>query len=300
MTDAPVEHRVRGSRGRDLRVLVWPASPVGGAAAPRGRVQLVHGYSEHVLRYDPVARVLADAGWAVFGHDQVGHGASDGARGVIERFDDYVDDLRTVAAHGTEWTGVDGPRVLLAHSLGALVAIRHLQEGGEAPDALVLSAPWLATRVPVPAVKRLAGKLLWHVAPDFTISNQIDPTLLSRDPEVQAARLRDPLAHARVSAGFYERSTAAQALALRGGLPGGFPVLMFLPEADRVADPAVARAWADGLGDRIERVSLPGVPHEPFNDTARNEIFMKLVEWMSTLRNGPAGRPTGDAPAAGE
>ena len=41
---------------------------------PRGVVQLVHGISEHMGRYDTFARFLAGHGFAVAGHDHLGHG----------------------------------------------------------------------------------------------------------------------------------------------------------------------------------------------------------------------------------
>ena len=46
----------------------------------RGVVQIVHGLSEYVGRYDRFARFLAEHGFAVYGADHLGHGltASDG------------------------------------------------------------------------------------------------------------------------------------------------------------------------------------------------------------------------------
>ena len=57
---------------------------------------LVHGYGEHIGRYDHVARALADRGSAVVGPDHVGHGRSDGEPAVVEDFEPVVDDLRAV------------------------------------------------------------------------------------------------------------------------------------------------------------------------------------------------------------
>ena len=49
---------------------------------PRGVVQLVHGISEHIGRYDSFARFLAEHGFAVVGHDHLGHGRT--ARNPLE------------------------------------------------------------------------------------------------------------------------------------------------------------------------------------------------------------------------
>ena len=41
--------------------------------APRAVLQLVHGISEHIGRYDAFASYLAGCGFAVVGHDHLGH-----------------------------------------------------------------------------------------------------------------------------------------------------------------------------------------------------------------------------------
>ena len=45
-----------------------------GEGTPRGVLQLVHGISEYIGRYDAFARTMARQGWAVVGHDHLGHG----------------------------------------------------------------------------------------------------------------------------------------------------------------------------------------------------------------------------------
>ena len=56
-----------------LRMLIWfPDSTY----TRRGIVQIIHGMSEHIGRYDHFARFLAGLGYVVFGHDHIGHGKS--------------------------------------------------------------------------------------------------------------------------------------------------------------------------------------------------------------------------------
>ena len=44
--------------------------------APRAVLQISHGVSEYILRYEPLASYLTDRGFAVVGHDHLGHGRS--------------------------------------------------------------------------------------------------------------------------------------------------------------------------------------------------------------------------------
>jgi len=48
----------------------------------RGVVQFVHGMAEHIDRYDAPARALAAAGFAVTGHNHLGHGP----KGIIKGY----------------------------------------------------------------------------------------------------------------------------------------------------------------------------------------------------------------------
>ena len=43
---------------------------------PRAVLQIVHGVSEYILRYAPFADYLTAHGFAVVGHDHLGHGDS--------------------------------------------------------------------------------------------------------------------------------------------------------------------------------------------------------------------------------
>jgi alpha-beta hydrolase superfamily lysophospholipase len=88
----------------------WPADE-----AAR-MVVLVHGYGEHIGRYEHVAQALVARGSAVVGPDHVGHGRSAGEPAVVEDFESVVDDL---------------PVVMVGHSMGGLIAIRYTQRHRE-------------------------------------------------------------------------------------------------------------------------------------------------------------------------
>jgi pimeloyl-ACP methyl ester carboxylesterase len=62
----------------------------------RGGVVVVHGYGEHIGRYEHVAKALNDAGWSVYGLDHTGHGRSEGERVLIPDFTPVVEDVHTV------------------------------------------------------------------------------------------------------------------------------------------------------------------------------------------------------------
>src|SRR4051812_20008327 len=114
-----------------VRVRDWPA------ADPARLVVLVHGYGEHIGRYEHVAQALVARNCAVVGPDHIGHGRSDGEPALVADFEPVVDDLRAVVQDARG----ELPVVMLGHSMGGLIAIRYAQRHRDDLAGLVLTAP---------------------------------------------------------------------------------------------------------------------------------------------------------------
>ena len=95
---------------------------------PRAVVQLVHGISEYILRYDHFARYLVTQGFAVTGNDHLGHGQTAEGPSEYGYYTDWwalVKDVRELR----ETVGKQLPNVpyfLLGHSMGSFVVRTYL------------------------------------------------------------------------------------------------------------------------------------------------------------------------------
>ena len=97
----------------------------------RGVVQLVHGMVEYMDRYHDFAVFLTEQGFAVIGHDHLGHGRSascDEELGFFAEKDGYryvLLDVHAVTQEGKKrWPGV--PHFLLGHSMGSFFVRRYV------------------------------------------------------------------------------------------------------------------------------------------------------------------------------
>ena len=97
----------------------------------RAVLQISHGVAEYILRYAPLAAYLTERGFAVVGHDHLGHGGSiaEGAPrlyfGPNGSWDWVVEDLYTLRGlAGNRFPGV--PYFLLGHSMGSFLARTYL------------------------------------------------------------------------------------------------------------------------------------------------------------------------------
>jgi alpha-beta hydrolase superfamily lysophospholipase len=251
------ERTLAGHAG-ELHVRTWEHED------PRRIVVLVHGYGEHIGRYEHVAAAFGRDGAAVYGMDHAGHGRSAGQRAVVAGFDAVAEDVHAVVELArSEHPGL--PVVMVAHSLGGLIGTRYAELHPGELAGLVLSAPLIGAS-PLPAA--LVGM---EEMPEIPI----DPSVLSRDDAVGEAYLADPL----VWHGGFQRPMLA---AMAGGL------LDVALDAERVTGPVL---WQHGADDQlvpiegsrrgvallrnadVEARAYEGARHEIFNETNQDDVL---------------------------
>lgn len=251
------------------------------AEAPRALLLLSHGHGEHGGRYAELARHLAERGITVHAIDHRGHGRSGGTRGHVDRFGDYVRDLEAWRRAVTANLSAATPVFLLGHSLGGLIAIRHLQSHPQAGfRGAVLSAPLLGIAVRAPRWKVAIAGILSRLLPRLPFSNELDPSMLSSDPEYEAAFRADRLLHPRITPRLYTEIEGAMDAAFARPDSIGVPLLVLAPTGDRVVAPeAVARFAAACPGDvRVRRYE--GFQHEALNEAERHRVMDDVTEWL--------------------
>ncbi len=272
--------------------------------ASRGLVVIVHGYCEHRGRYRHVAEYLVGQGYAVLAGDLRGHGESGGERGFIRRFSEYVDDVKaflteaqllfaTAGRGEADSEGVPPPTadvdaplrpVLLAHSLGGLVALEYLLAYPMSVRALALSSPFLGLKIAVPGWKRGLALAASMMRPTLRLPNGIDANDVSHDPDVRKSYVTDPLITHDATARWFTESQANQAdVRMRAGRIR-LPTLFLQAGDDRIVDAeAVQEVFARiGSSDKMLNV-YPGLFHEVFNELPadRQRVLSDLSNWLN-------------------
>ncbi|MFI1415251.1 lysophospholipase [Streptomyces sp. NPDC020707] len=258
------EHALTGTRS-SITAREWPGQ------RPRYVALLVHGYGEHIGRYEYVADVLHGHGAAVFGPDHLGHGTSGGERVLIEDFEDVVSDVHAVELLARE-TYPDVPVVLIGHSMGGLIAARYAQRYGDGLAALVLSGPVIGSWEPLQQLLAL----------DPLPEVPIDPTALSRDPAVGRAYAADPLVwHGPFKRPTLEAFVRALDTISESGDVGTLPLLWLHGDDDRIVPPRASRAGVEELrGAEWEERLYPGAQHEVFNETVKDAVLADVTRFV--------------------
>lgn len=115
--------------------------PIG---TPKATVQIIHGMSEHTELYEEFMSMLAENGYVVFIHDQLGHGKTAGSVDKLGFFAEengdeiLVDDAFSFAGELLEsYSGIK--HILFGHSMGSFVSRICSEKYPEMADLLIMA-----------------------------------------------------------------------------------------------------------------------------------------------------------------
>ena len=242
---------------------------------------VVHGLAEHSSRYQPMADFLNKGGYALCTLDLPGHGKSEGRPGHIDAFDDFLDTLEQfLDLLKQEQPGK--PIFLLGHSMGGLISASFLLDHQQDFRGAVFSGP--AIQAPggkPPWLQVVLVRLLARVAPNIGVM-QLDANGVSRDPEVVADYIDDPLNYSgKISArGVTELFAAMETIQARAA-EITLPILIMHGEADTMTPAEGSRLLHQQASSTDKTLRIyPGLHHEIFNEPEREELFGELRDWL--------------------
>ena len=257
--------------GTTLNLVQW--APDG---TPRADILLVHGLAEHMGRYVHVAEALTAAGYQVTGLELRGHGESEGRRGHVDEWRQYVDDFRAASFK------IGRSHYVVAHSMGSLVTLDALRKL-IGPDILgvALSNPLLGVAVKAPAIKLWASGLLSKVWPTLALGNELDTNHLSRDVAVIKAYEEDPLVYGTITPRWFTEMNSAIERVFAHASRATVPLFMLLGDGDRITSIDAAHAFFESYGAADKDcITYPGLYHEIFNEPEKDQVFQDVVEWL--------------------
>jgi len=273
------EATVRGARHTTLYAQWWrPCGP------PRGAVAIVHGLKDHSARYGTFAERLVSRGFAVHAFDLRGHARSEGPRGWVDSFDDYVEDLDAFVqcVRGREGAA---PLFVFGHGMGGSIAALWELERRATVAGLILSGAALQPR-PVPVDAR-ATRWLSALAPHARIL-QLDVRRASRDRATVEDSLRDTLvnqspAPARTAKELLDAMERIEALAPELTVP----LLVMHGSADVVSDPEGSRRLVARTGSIDKQLYVyDGLAHDLVHEPERVRIARDVGEWLKDRARG--------------
>lgn len=276
----------------------------------RAVLQISHGVAEYILRYKPFAEYLTARGFAVVGHDHLGHGGSvaEGAArlyfGPKGSWNWVVDDIYTRRQlAGKRFPGV--PYFLLGHSMGSFLARTYLirypgtvdgaviMGTGQQSPALIAGGKAVAAAESArigedkasPLVEKLAfGAYNKKFAPNRTVNDW-----LSVSTENVDRYLADPLCGGTPTSGLFREMLGGLTFIAKPEnlkkMNLNTPILFISGAMDPVGDcgKGVEKAYRSFQKAGVREVSTklyPELRHEILCEDCRETVFEDVFQWL--------------------
>ena len=247
----------------------------------RANLIIAHGLGEHCGRYAHVAHFFNQKGIGVFALDHQGHGRSEGKRGHVDQFDNFIRDLEALRQIGVD-TGSERPTIFFGHSMGGLVLALYLLNDQNHCDAAILSAPAIAIKSMRPWLSRViavAARLL----PSVRTNNQIPASDLSHDPQVVKNYENDPLVHPLISFSLLDGMIKGGQRCRQDAHRIECPLMMVFGNEDRIVQITTAEEMFEKTSSSNKTfITFEGF-HEIHNEAVKEDEFAAMWNWLKTF-----------------
>lgn len=275
------ESRFKGRNSKDLFFQSWVSD-----TADR-TIVVTHGLAEHSECYSEFANEMLNDGYNVYAWDLQGHGRSEGKRGFVADFQDFVADLECFVDVVRNDIPDGQPIILFGHSMGGLITLLYHLYQPQSPDvqALCLSSPALGYAIEVSAFKDTLAKFSNRFFPSLTLYNEIRYSDLTHDQDKLSSYPMDSLRHDKVCAAIY--------LGMMQGFDHVFahvkdihlPVLFQLGGQDRIVSTSKSKELFEQIDVENKLLEIYADSfHEIFNDQERDICFKDLKNFLRTVK----------------
>ncbi len=272
-----IEKAFASHDGVELFYRYWPAR----SGTAKGAIVLLHRGHEHSGRVAHIAEELGLADFAFYAWDARGHGRSPGERGHSPSFAHSVRDLDCFVRHIRETDGFAMDQVvLLAQSVGAVLASTWVHD--YAPDirALVLASPAFSVKLYVPFAKE--GIALWQkLKGTFFVNSYVKARFLTHDPERIASFEADTLITRPIASNILLELYEAADRVVADARAITVPTQLLISGSDFVVRHGPQHRFFENLGSTIkERHVLPGFFHDTLGERDRAKALDKVRSFI--------------------
>jgi alpha-beta hydrolase superfamily lysophospholipase len=251
-------------------------------------LMIVHGLGEHSERYKDLSEYLVARNISVYALDLRGHGHSEGIRGHVDNFDDYVSDLNQLIKIVKEEEG--NKRIfLLGHSLGATISLEYANQHPEDIYGLIVSGlsfksvPFAGLFGKIPLVNKIPICLLDVSAKVF--GKRAIAELCNNESALESY-LKDDLAHGCFTLKFLEETSRENEKLKREAKEIEVNSCLILMGSDDKVGSVEDAQWLDSsLSVKNKRLILyDGMKHNIFDEVDNERVFSDVYNWIMKTR----------------
>ncbi|MFA5560577.1 MAG: lysophospholipase [Acholeplasmataceae bacterium] len=242
----------------------------------KATIIITHGIAEHSGRYDVMTKKFNNAGFNVVRYDLRGHGQSQGQRGKLKSFHQFVDDLHALVVEEKKLQ--NNKIFLFGHSMGGLIVHLYGVKYKDVQGIISCAAPtnFMSNILPL----RFFGFRLFGWIP---IKTNFADQKLSRDRTVEEEYVSDPFNLHKFYISLVGQMFVRGVRYLNKRVNEfTLPILYIHGEEDKIVPEQFSKRMFDLVNSTDKKIVLyPDSYHEVFNDLDQEDAYQKAIEWLS-------------------
>lgn len=276
----------------------------------KGVVQISHGVTEHMGRYEEIANFLTKHGYVVIGNDHIGHGMSTNNKkmyfGPKDSFNYVVDDvLKCTELIKNKYPNI--PITLLGFSLGSFVARNFVIKYPYMVDNLILIGTGYNSEIELKIAKLAAwnearkhgddkmSPLIKKLTFD-TYNKKFEPTKtdldwLCKNEEELNKFLKDPLRGEFISAGLFRELLNGMSYSNNieniNRMRKDLPILLLSGSEDPVGNFSKGVYNVYNLFSNIDDVNIKiydNARHDILHEKCKKEVYSDIINWLNLIK----------------
>ncbi len=250
---------------------------------PKALINLVHGFGEYSERYDNWAMRFAEKGFVVHAIDYRGHGKSDGKRGYINSFDDFLKDVDVLIKESKKLYP-SLPQFIYGHSLGGNIVTNYIFKKEHQLTGAVISSPWYKLAFNPSSLMLILARIMNKLYPKFTQNSNLEVIGLTHDKDIIDQYIKDPLIHEKISVRMFFEIYNAGHWVLENTEYINLPVLIQHGNDDNITSYKASKVFFEKAKDQRKNIDYKeweGLYHELHNELEKDGIFDFVNDWIS-------------------
>lgn len=249
------------------------------AKKPVSQLYFLHGLSEHSDSYGEIFPLFIQNGISCHIMDLPGHGFSEGIRGHIDDFQEYIDNLN-LFIKSNPYQETDLPTFLLGHSLGGAIAHHFTLESDTQINGLILTSPLLG----FPVNNKLYSVIFQLLSKKDKTAIYPKPcsikSLNRTDSKVDYYKT-DPLRLHCITPNLYLELENYNKKSQASAVDQIIPLLIFASSKDRVVSYDATATFFENVTSKDKKIVAFGeAMHELLQEEERDQIISIATNWI--------------------
>lgn len=268
------EYKWESFDGLDYYAVCWATD-----SYPKAVMALVHGHGEHCRRYDHWLSRFPEKGLAAIAFDYRGHGRSEGKRGGLRHYNDFLQDVELLLQKSRElYPGI--PIILFGHSMGGNMVLSYCLRRVAIPQLAIITSPWLVLQKKPGTVFNAAACLANRLTPHLTFKTGLRSHDFSEGETDEKSRNKDELLHNRISVRLFCEVKREGEWLLENAYRLNIPVLLMQGLDDPIMDGNAGLKLFDNASDKITYRGWHGARHQLYDCENQEEILNFIFHWI--------------------